>query len=222
MTYGLRVVNSSGRTQLDTSDATANTYITGNATSAYTNMAFPPSGYVVGDLILARPQPNFTGTVPMSKSMRSGKFYGSSAGEGYVYQNTAGIRTALARKQSGNVAKDSDTYGLEVYDPTGATVVFSSNATNFKILAQGTLTHGQVYTFAVGTSGIDFNKVYTVMNSCTEATNPAVFVLPDWNLYQGYIFNSAGIITVKNEVTSQGQQQTHGARFAFMIVYDPN
>ena len=241
MSYGLQVFNEDGRVQVNSEDVAPNTYITGKTTSAYSAMEYPPSAYVAGDLILARAAdtPTTFGTgvnayVPISRGrdVSAGpSFYGSKriqdAGFTYEWANTAGINTALLRTQAGNIPGPSvGELGLDIYKEDGTTLLFSATrSTSVKVLAQGTLSQNQEFTYECP-AGLSFNKIYVVVNSTYSLIYPAVYLFPSWAIQLGYRFYpnaSPQKIVARNSVTSDGYPVAgSGTEFSYMIVYDTN
>lgn len=241
MSYGLQVFNEDGRKQVDSEEVAPNTYITGKTASAYSAMEYPPSAYVAGDLILARTAntPTTIGTgvnayVPISRGRdvaAGSSFYGSKriqdAGFTYEWANTAGINTALLRTQAGNIPGPSlGELGLDVYKADGTTILFSATrSTSVKVLAQGTLSQNQEFTYECP-AGLSFNKIYVVVNSTYSVVYPASFVFPSWSIqlvYNFYPNASPQKIVARNSVTADGSPVAgNGTEFSYLIVYDTN
>ena len=241
MSYGLQVFNADGRKQIDSDEVAPNTYITSITNSAYSAMEYPPSAFVAGDLILARPvdSPTTVGTgvnayVPISRGrvVAAGEsFYGSKiiqdAGYTYEWANLSGIVTALVRTQAGNIPGPSPgEQGLDVYKTDGTTILFSATrSTSVKVLAQGVLNQNETFTYECPPE-LSFNRIYVVVNSTTSVVYPASFVFPAWTiqtLYNFYPNASPKKIVAQNAVLQDGQPVPgSGAEFSYMIVYDPN
>ena len=235
MSYGMQIFNVDGRRQLDTNEPFPNTQIKSVTTSAYSAMNYPPSGYVAGDLILARPvnNPVYTsgGYVPIALGTIS-RFYGSqTSASSSNFQNTAGIVTALLKKQSIIGAPASGEYGLDVYDSNGSTLLFSATrSTGSRLLAVGTVAIGSTVTYTPPSS-LDFNKIYGVTNGTIMSHIPAI-PFPVNSQQQtfrlGYHFFSAAstpYIVVEHKYIfgpGGGTSATGTGTFTYMIVYDPN
>ena len=233
MSYGMQIFNVDGREQLNTNESYPNTQLKSVTTSAYSAMSYPPSGYVAGDLILARPvnSPVYTsgGYVPIAMGTLN-RFYGSqtSASSGN-FQNTAGIVTALLKKQSIIGAPASGEYGLDVYDSNGSTLLFSATrSTGSRLLAVGTVAIGSTVTYTPPSS-LDFNKIYGVTNGSIMSYIPAI-PFPVNQAEQiftlGYHFFSAAstpyIVVEHKYIFGGGASATGTGTFTYMIVYDPN
>jgi hypothetical protein len=243
VSYGLQVWNQDGRKQIDTDEIAPNTYLTAPATTAYSAMSYPPSGFAAGDLVCARPvtynQVRVTSVaggsfVPISVGRTIGnvqQFFGSQAiqnGGHTEWPNTAGIKTALIKTQSGNIsAPASGEYGMDIYAPNGTTILFSATrSTSVTILAQGVLSGGQTYTYTPHSS-LDYDKVYAVVNSTLSLSIPQAFLFPSWSYavqYKFFTTASTPYIVVQNTVLQNDQIASGwlGGSFAYMLVYDPN
>lgn len=238
MAHGLQVWNSDGRKMIDSTELAPNTYLANLTTSAYSAMSYPPSGFTAGDLVLARPVSNPTllgGTrVPIGIGRtisNTQQFFGSQAiqNAGHTeWPNTSGIKTGLIKTQSGNISGPAaGEYGLDVYAADNSTIMFSATrSTAVTILAQGSLTGGQSFTYTPSAS-LDFNKVYGVVNGTTIFNVPQAFLFPSWEfnvMYSFYTTASIPYIVVQNKVTSNNQNVSGwlGGMFAYMLVYDPN
>jgi len=234
MAYGLQVLNADGRVQMDSTEIAPNTYISNIATTAYSAMTYPPSGFATGDLVLARaansPLSGIT-YIGISQPINGqelfmGSKFAQDAGYTYLYKNTAGIVTALLKTQAGNIsAPSSGEMGLDVYSTNGSTILFSATrSTSVKVLAQGTLTHGQTFTYTPPSS-LAYTKIYAVVNSTMFAAVPAAFVLPSWSIGLGYLFHasaSSPYITVSNKTFVNGQEVSSTGMLPYMLVYDTN
>jgi hypothetical protein len=179
MAYGMQIFNADGRKQLDTNESYPNTQLKNVTTSAYSAMAYPPSGYVAGDLILARPvnSPVYTsgGYVPIAMGTLS-RFYGSQTStSSQNFQNTAGIVTALLKNQSVGIGSPaSGEYGVDIYDTNGSTLLFyATRMTGVRLLAAGTVAMGSSVTYTPPSS-LDFNKIYGVTNGTIMTNIPAI------------------------------------------------
>ena len=235
MSYGLQVWNQDGRKQIDTDEIAPNTYLTAPVTTAYSAMSYPPSGFVAGDLVCARPVTYNQGSfVPISVGRTIGnvqQFFGSqaiqNAGFTFEYSLPSGIVTALVKTQSGISAPASGEYGMDIYAPNGTTILFSATrSTSVTILAQGVLSGGQTYTYTPHAS-LDYDKVYAVVNSTLSLSIPQAFLFPSWSYavqYRFFTTASTPYITVQNTVLQNNQIASGwlGGSFAYMLVYDPN
>jgi hypothetical protein len=236
MAYGMQIFNADGRKQLDTNESYPNTQLKNVTTSAYSAMAYPPSGYVAGDLILARPvnSPVYTsgGYVPIAMGTLN-RFYGSQTStSSQNFQNTAGIVTALLKNQSVGIgAPSTGEYGLDIYDTNGSTLLFSATRmTGVRLLAAGTVAMGSSVTYTPPSS-LDFNKIYAVVNgSLMNYIPPVGFPVnsQSWTFTNGYhFFNAASTpyIVVEHKFIqggSGGSSATGTGTFTYMLVYDPN
>jgi|TARA_R110000744_G_scaffold160521_1_gene276803 hypothetical protein len=234
MAYGLQVLNADGRVQIDSTEIAPNTFISNVTTTAYSAMTYPPSNFATGDLVLARAAnsplsgPTYIGiSQPINnQELFMGSKFAQDAGYTYLYKNTAGIVTALLKTQAGNIAgPSSGEMGMDVYSTNGSTILFSATrSTSVKILAQGTLTHGQTFTYTPPSS-LTFTKVYAVVNSTMFASVPQAFVLPSWAINLGYTFYaaaSAPYIVVTNQTFVGGSEVSSTGMVPYMIVYDTN
>jgi hypothetical protein len=238
MAFGTQIFNSSGRIQVDSTDPVPNTYALNNASSSYNNMAYPPTGYQAGDLVLARPNSSSPvvgtyngGWVPMARGRTtysgSERFYGSSYHPSYLYQNTGGITTILSRKQTNLGAPVNGEMGFDVYDSGGTNVIFSATRGKFlNVLSTGTVTGGS---FAIYTppSSLTWSKIYAVMNHTTHFYSPGASVIPSYGVFGGYSFypnHSSPYIRMSFSTNLGGTLITGltGGAFSFMLVYDPN
>ena len=233
MAYGLQVLNADGRVQIDSTEIAPNTYISNIATTAYSAMTYPPSGFATGDLVLARaansPLSGIT-YIGISQPINGqelfmGSKFAQDAGYTYLYKNTAGIVTALLKTQTSISAPSSGEMGLDVYSTNGSTILFSATrSTSVKVLAQGTLTHGQTFTYTPPSS-LAYTKIYAVVNSTMFAAIPAAFVFPSWSISLGYEFfasASSPYITVTNKTFVSGQEVSSTGMLPYMLVYDTN
>jgi len=232
MAYGMQIFNADGRKQLDTNESYPNTQLKNVTTSAYSAMAYPPSGYVAGDLILARPvnSPVYTsgGYVPIAMGTLN-RFYGSQTSTSSSnFQNTAGIVTALLKNQSVGVGSPSSgEYGLDVYDTNGSTLLFSATRmTGVRLLAVGTVTIGSSVTYTPPAS-LDFNKIYAVVNgSLMNYIPPIGFPVNSaaQTFTLGYHFFSSAstpYVVVEHKYISGGGSATGTGTFTYQLVYDP-
>ena len=234
MAYGMQIFNADGRKQLDTNESYPNTQLKNVTTSAYSAMAFPPSGYVAGDLILARPvnSPVYTsgGYVPIAMGTLN-RFYGSQTStSSQNFQNTAGIVTALLKNQSVGIGSPSSgEYGLDIYDTNGSTLLFSATRmTGVRLLAVGTVTIGSSVTYTPPSS-LDFNKIYAVVNgSLMNYIPPIGFPVNSaaQTFKLGYHFFSSAstpyIVVEHKYLFGNGGSATGTGTFTYMLVYDPN
>ena len=234
MAYGMQIFNADGRKQLDTNESYPNTQLKNVTTSAYSAMAYPPSGYVAGDLILARPvnSPVYTsgGYVPIAMGTLS-RFYGSQTStSSQNFQNTAGIVTALLKNQSVGIGSpQSGEYGLDIYDTNGSTLLFSATRmTGVRLLAVGTVTIGSSVTYTPPSS-LDFNKIYAVVNgSLMNYIPPIGFPVNSaaQTFTLGYHFFSAAstpyIVVEHKYIFGGGASATGTGAFTYTIVYDSN
>lgn len=236
MSYGMVILNADGRVQINTDEIAPNTYINSKTASAYTAMSYPPAGTAAGDLVLAKPATNpvlYGGGVPICLGQPLGGqkyFYGAKAyqdaGYTYLWANTSGINTALLKTQAGNIpGPAAGEHGLDVYSTDGSTILFSATrSTSVRVLAQGVLTSGQNFTYSLP-AGLDFTKIYAVVNSTMLYVQPAVFVFPSWVVEMSYTFYpTAGIPYIKiiNETRSNGSLVSSPGVFPYVLVYDPN
>lgn len=233
MAYGIQIFNSAGRKVIDSTELTPNLQFTNGAASAYSAMAYPPSGYVVGDLIIARPVNNPVyetgGYVPIAAGTAS-RFYGSqTSANSQNFQNTAGIHTALLKKQSVGISGPAPgEYGFDVYSSDGSTILFSATrATGATVLAVGTASLGQSITYTPPSS-LTFNKIYAVVNGSSHSKFPGVsgqFSQPSFFIECGYHFYpalSTPKIVVQHKLTYNGSNLTGPGTFTYMLIYDPN
>jgi len=233
MSYGMKIYNADGRIQINTDEVAPNTYISNVTTSSYNSMTFPVSNTSAGDLTLARPANNPTGTATPIALARTNlatnptHFWGSKSNALYFYQNTAGIVTALLKTQSGNISGPSaGEYGMDVYETNGTTLLFSATrTTSVRVLAQGVLSANSEIDYTPP-SYLDFNKIYAAVDSTCLFAFPAVHVFPDWTSNMSYSFHhgaSTPFIRMNNRIQSQGQYVTnYSAQFPYMLVYDTN
>lgn len=238
MAHGLQVWNADGRKMIDSTEVAPNTYLANLTTTSYSAMSYPPSGFTAGDLVMARPvnSPTLLGGtfVPIGIGRSVGstqQFFGSQAIQtaGHTeWANTSGIKTGLIKTQSGNISGPAaGEYGLDVYAADNSTIMFSATrSTAVTILAQGSLTGGQSFTYTPPAS-LDYSKVYGVVNGTTVMNVPQSFLFPSWVfnvMYRFYTTASTPYITAQNIVTRGGSNISGwaGGRFAYMMVYDPN
>jgi len=233
MSYGMQVFNSDGRKVFDTDEGYANTQIASVATSAYTSMTYPPAGYTVGDLILARPviSPVYEtgGYIPIAEGNFYGgsdRFYGASNSHSSGFQNTTGIVQGLGKKHTTLATASSGDYGLEVMDSSGA-ILFSNRATGLKLLATGSISLGTEATYTPPAS-LNFNKIYAVVNGTKHNYAPGVplFNIPSFQMTVGYWFYpalSTPKIVIQNKFLRNGTNWLFGPGvFTYMLMYDPN
>ena len=234
MSYGMRVLNADGRTLIDTDEVAPNTYLANVATSAYSAMSYPPSGYAAGDLILGRPvnSPVYTsgGYVPIAMGTLN-RFYGSQTSASSTnFQNTTGIVTALLKTQSGNISgPSSGELGMDIYAANGSTILFSATrSTSVRLLTTGTVQLGSAVTYTPPSS-LDFNKIYVVTNGSIISNIPAIG-FPVNSAAQtftlGYHFFSAAstpyIVVEHKYIFGGGASATGTGAFTYTIVYDSN
>lgn len=242
MSYGLQVWNQDGRKQIDTDEIAPNTYLTDPVDTAYAAMSYPPSGFVAGDLVVARPvlsNPTLISNsfVPISIGrLQSGNvntesFFGSKeiqdAGKTFEWANYSGIKTALIKTQSGNIAGPSaGEFGMDVYAPDGTTLFSATRSTSVTILETGVLRGGQTATYTPP-AHLSYNRIYAVVTSTLTLSIPRAFVFPAWDYavqYRFYTTATIPYIVMQNTVLQDRQIASGwlGGSFAYMLVYDPN
>tara|TARA_R110002153_G_scaffold249910_2_gene406468 strand:+ start:392 stop:1093 length:702 start_codon:yes stop_codon:yes gene_type:complete len=233
MSYGIKIYNADGRIQVNSDDLAPNTYIADWGFSAYSAMTYPVANTSAGDLTLARPANYPIGVstpIMLVGNINNGQpthFWGSSSNPSYFYQNTAGINTALIKTQLGNISPPANgEYGLDVYAADNQTILFSATrSTSVRVLAQGVLPRSSeaIYT---PPSGLDFNKIYAMVNSTSIIAFPASFLAPSWSAYMMYRFYhgvSVPYIKMENKIYSNSSEVTdYNAQFPYMLVYDTN
>jgi len=236
MGYGIQCLNADGRVQVDSSELTPNTYLKSISAQAYTAMTYPPTGYVSGDLVIARPANNSPlqgstdgGAQFMSRERSTGKFRGHSGTASYLYNNTAGIVSGLVRSQYGNIAAPAAVeYGLDVYHESDqSNVIFSATrSTSVTVLAQGVLTQGSSTTYTPPTT-LSWDKIYAVMNGTEFFYSAGGSVIPSFAASQGYSFYpnaTSPYIRMSAGTSLNGQSISAmvGGAFGWMIIHDPN
>lgn len=167
MSYGMQVLNSSGRVIFDTNVADSNYYSPAGVTTVSTYSADPSFSYNSSDILLARPESNESGAIFFSGldyflngNLRFGGV--GSAETGFKAAN--GVSYIYSEKQEGNVSLASSGYGLEVYTAAG-NILYSSNiAANFEILEVGTMTDNTNYTWNMP-AGYNFNDIFVTAAS---------------------------------------------------------
>lgn len=230
MAYGLQVFNADGRIQVSTTEIAPNAYITNIAAHSSSGMQYPPANTAAGDLVVARPSNTpQSGTTIISIGQPVNNvdyFWGASQYPSYYTPNNAGIITGVMRTQAGLAAPSSGEYGMDVYSTNGSTVLFSATrSTSVRVLAQGVLGPDSTYTYTPS-SGLDFQRIYAVVNSSMIISLPQNFVFPSWNVSMGYVFSpyaQTKTIQVLNRVNSGGSYLTnYSGQFPYMIIYDNN
>jgi hypothetical protein len=211
MAYGIEVKNASGRTVFNSDETYPNYYSVSGPVTA--NGYSPNPSYSAGSssILLARPHSNASGAVfydPVSgvfgatsfgvtDSMRS--FFGMANGIRYAKFDS---QAAIARATSG--------YGIEVFESTGSSILYSSNITyGFNILAVGSLVGVSEVTYTPP-AGVAFNTVFVSAMSFTGVFSYAPGTPPFspdfWTFFGSlaHFNNSTGVITIKQTNIVQG------------------
>lgn len=209
MTYGIEVLNASGRTVFNTDQNYPNYYSSAGPVTA--NGYEPNPSYTAGSstILLGRPHSNASGAIfydPLA-----GRF--GACGGGVVDSMRAtfgianGVRYAKFDSQAA-ITPATSGYGAEVFNSSGS-ILYSSNTTyGFNILATGTL-QGVMDVTYTPPSGVAFNTVFVTAMSFTGAFlySAAVFPAPDFYTFFGslaHFNNSTSTITLRQVNIVQG------------------
>lgn len=214
MSYGIEVLNRSGRTIFVTTEAYPNYYSPSSPISINgygAQVDFTPGS---SNILLARPQDGESGAVyvetfftPNKVTFGSSVSFGACDGIKYVQFSRQDL---LSRATAG--------YGIEVYKENGQLLYTSNTSFSFNILSSSILTGTQTQTFTCP-PGVNFNNVYVTALSCAGAIVDVVGggVVPSFSSFQGALahFNaSTGVITIKHgAVTGDYQSISWNSNF---------
>lgn len=245
-TYGLKIINANGVVIVDTDEVANNTFIDDRTTLANTNMGYPGiSSTIATDLILAAPSVSGTPKVmtqdvqtisryeQQTPSSTGGVYFGSNTMASHYSSNAApnGIRVARLRIAAGVVpAAGAQDWGLDVYNADNSIKWSATRSRQVDIIAHGSIA-GSAQTILPPYlfSGLDFSRVYAVVNHTTHKLTPGSAFTPDLFYASGYIFRKNGsnpYIVVRSYFAADGvvgsQSEYFGSptSFAYMIVYD--
>lgn len=232
MPYGFQVLNDEGRVIIDSNVGTANDYTTATETLAYTDAAFGavPTGYQLGDNILARPMDSTTVRYNWVSLNWSGKFYGAAPTIGSTITELEapvdGLVIALMRSQEGLAPSAGLGYGLEVFDSTGTNLIFTNDIPNMaEIMAMGQLTpNASPITYTIP-DGYDPKRFFAVLDPTNSITYTAAGSGDVTWQRAGYRFDrdaNPQTITVYNDFIDMETDQLisyYNDEMWYMIVY---
>jgi hypothetical protein len=201
MTYGLEVKNSSGRTIVDSAQASSYLYASTHGTSASAS-AFPTTGWSGTDLVIARPP----STSYNDKSV--GKYAWGNVWS-YAPHAAANVVWRELKSQASSSLSPSG-YGLVVYDGTGTAstdILFSAVdlSTTAELVASGKFTgtsgsggEDGYYTEFTMDSSLDKGRYYVLVTNTQSEWHPGFGGLA-YDSYLDYKFDyTNGKIKIQN------------------------
>lgn len=216
MSYGIEVLNTNNRVQIDQNFS--NMFINSSGT-AFRGNAFPPSGFSAGDMVVARATGNGYCSVAYDNVTNNRYEFGDTRTSSTYYDDASAYSYKIIRPFAGNVAAATSGYGLEVFTGSGD-VAYSTKKTNFvRIAALGTIPGNSTLRFpASGT--IDLSKHFCLMANGIQHLYAEISfevmgstVIQTFEYVQSYEYvytsGSNGYINIDMRTRFDGQLQTN-------------
>ena len=159
MSYGIEILNTNSRVQIDQNFS--NMFISSSGTASR-GTAFPPSAFSAGDMVIARATGNGYCSVAYDNETNNRYEFGDTRTSETYYDDASFYSYKIISPFAGNVSAATSGYGLEVFTSSGD-VAYSTKKTDFvKIAALGTIPGNSTLRFpASGT--IDLSKHFCLM-----------------------------------------------------------
>lgn len=222
MGYGLQVLNSSGRTVIDTDEGYSGYYYTTITNSSSYGVSLSWSNGKWGThMLCARPQNNESGVVTIAYTGTAVNFAGNT--DPYAsFTSAAGVRYIEAASFT-STAPTSPNYGLQCYDSSGNLIFEAIGGKRLDLIAIVSAPTGTTGVTWSMPSGYTFNNIFVGMASLKHfpLATVAPYVPASITGNYAYFNDTAETITFyrrKVQATNTSQQPTYDGSGGFTTV----